>query len=239
LRAIKKLIRNIILLNKINSSLWIYLNYFKSFLKSYYVSKKNFDNVVKFKKFISNKSFSTDWTSTNIPFWCEYLKFSNFNTLNIIEIGSWEGLTTNFINFYFPNAKIVCIDSWEGSDEHKLNKYNQSSTEKLFDKNNSNIDIKKYKMKSSDFFKRRMHILYDLIYIDGSHFYKDVLNDCINSFKILKLNGYLILDDYFWVFYKNINDNPASAINFFLKNYKSKFKIIHLSDQVILKKISH
>jgi len=68
LRAIKKLIRNIILLNKINSSLWIYLNYFKSFLKSYYVSKKNFDNVVKFKKFISNKSFSTDWTSTNIPF---------------------------------------------------------------------------------------------------------------------------------------------------------------------------
>ena len=40
LRAIKKLIRNIILLNKINSSLWIYLNYFKSFLKSYYVSKK-------------------------------------------------------------------------------------------------------------------------------------------------------------------------------------------------------
>jgi hypothetical protein len=94
-------------------------------------------------------------------------------------------------------------------------------------------------MKSSDFFKRRMNILYDLIYIDGSHFYKDVLNDCINSFKILKLNGYLILDDYFWVFYKNINDNPASAINFFLKNYKSKFKIIHLSDQVILKKISH
>ena len=40
LRAIKKLIRNIILLNKTNSSLWIYLNYFKSFLKSYYVSKK-------------------------------------------------------------------------------------------------------------------------------------------------------------------------------------------------------
>lgn len=63
------------------------------------------------------------------------------------------------------------------------------------------------------FFKINMN-KFDFIYVDGSHDYKSVLNDSINSFKCLRKNGLLILDDYFWRFYED-GKNPISAINNF------------------------
>ena len=44
---------------------------------------------------------------------------------------------------------------------------------------------------------------FDFIYIDGSHYYDDVLNDAVNSFNALKENSYILFDDYNWNFHKN------------------------------------
>ena len=83
-------------------------------------------------------------------------------------------------------------------------------------------------MKSDIFFKENID-MFDVIYVDGSHFADDVLKDCRSSWAFLKKNGILILDDFFWKNYKEIENNPAHAINLFLKEINNCYKILRLS----------
>ena len=50
-------------------------------------------------------------------------------------------------------------------------------------------------MKSDDFFKKKLDINFDVIYVDGSHYSIDVFNDLTNSDLLLKKGGILIIDD--------------------------------------------
>ena len=47
----------------------------------------------------------------------------------------------------------------------------------------------------------------------------------------------MIFDDYFWRFYED-GKNPISAINFFLRKIKGRYKVEFLSTQLAIKKIS-
>ena len=61
---------------------------------------------------------------------------------------------------------------------------------------------------SDNFFNSHTNIFYDLVYIDGSHHYKDVLNELPDiADKLLKKDGVLIFDDFLWNFYSNPNEN--------------------------------
>ena len=77
---------------------------------------------------------------------------------------------------------------------------------------------------------------FDVIYIDGSHLYKDVKKDLNNSIKCLNRNGILICDDFLWFGYKNIRDNPLVAILNFFYSYKHKLEILFINYQVIFRK---
>ncbi len=46
--------------------------------------------------------------------------------------------------------------------------------------------------------------------------------DVYNSWKILNNGGYLILDDYLWWYYKDLENNPAFTINNFISENLSK-----------------
>lgn len=95
-----------------------------------------------------------------------------------------------------------------------------------------------HRMTSDEFFSKNKKF-FDVIFIDGSHFFDNVFRDCKNSWPILKKNGILILDDYFWTGYKNLQQNPAFAINKFLKQINHEYKIIKLTKfQLYLKKIN-
>ena len=77
---------------------------------------------------------------------------------------------------------------------------------------------------------------FDIIYIDGSHYYLDVINDFKNSLKILKKGGLLIFDDFLWNYYEKIEENPINGILPILLN-KKNLKIISASNQLIIKKV--
>ncbi len=79
-----------------------------------------------------------------------------------------------------------------------------------------------------------------MIYIDGDHETEQVKKDIYNSWVKLKRGGYLILDDYTWWWYKDLNKNPASAINNFIIKKKNEIEIENLViwKQVIIKKKS-
>jgi predicted O-methyltransferase YrrM len=201
-----------------------------------------------FLKEIPNLNLNSDWYSGNYLYWL--LTFKNFNYYNkeglqILEIGSWEGLTSFFILHKLKNANLTCVDTWGGSDEQNASSIETMDvlvkTESNFDNNLNKFGdrLKKIKLDSFSYFnlyRQKNH--YDLIFVDGSHHCDDVIIDGIKAFEQLKIGGLLIFDDYFWRFYKNDFDNPASAINNLLNSKSNSFKIICVYEQIIIQKLS-
>ena len=96
--------------------------------------------------------------------------------------------------------------------------------------------MKKIKDTSNNFFKKNSEN-FDLIYVDGDHASEQVSLDINNSWKILNKGGYLILDDYLWWYYKELDKNPSSPINNFITNNLSEISFLKIWQQVIIKKI--
>ena len=170
----------------------------KKFNNKYLLICKNYNS----SNFITHNSSTKRWFKHNIIYILLLIKKFNLDLVknNILEIGSYEGNSTIFFLKYLKYSSITCVDSW--SDFHTAGNKNR---ELKFDiiKENFNKNIKPYKNRtnihhclSKDFFiKNRSK--YDLVYIDGSHTFEDVLNDGNNAVKLLNNNGLIIFDDVF------------------------------------------
>lgn len=201
---------------------------------------------VRLENFLSVKCklrLSTDWFSGNIPFWLAMIDEYDLRrtSIKVLEIGSWEGLSSYFILSQMPHALLTCVDTWEGADEHKsliaTNAATLSQIEQTFDSNLSTFTSRliKYKGTSFSFFNSNTHRnYYDLIYIDGSHHCDDVIIDALKCFEMLKMGGIMVFDDYFWRYYPKASDNPAAGINLFLRVKKGGYKIIRLYYQIAI-----
>lgn len=225
----------------------VFLACFKNFKKNKVIKDKYRDKYYKYNELKNSLRLSNDWFSGNVPFWHSIIADFSLHKkhIKILEIGSWEGLSCNFMLTNMENSEITCVDTWQGADEHKDITYsphiNLNQIETIFDQNISKFKerVTKYRGSSYSFFNNHYNpSFYDLIYIDGSHHSDDVMIDAIKCFGMLKIGGLMIFDDYFWQYYSDIKHNPAMAINLFLKLKKNSFKIIRIYYQIIILKIS-
>lgn len=183
--------------------------------------------------------FSNKWFYQNISYINFLLKNKKKNINKILEIGSYEGQSSFFFLKYFINSHITCVDIWQNQNQNYKN-IDFDNVEKNFDKNLEKYQerIIKFRGSSNDFFEKNEVKDFDLIFIDGSHYMDDVYQDAINSFKNLKLNGYILFDDYLFKYKSKTNSHPLFAINKFLIEYKNKIKILAIYRQVLVKKVS-
>jgi len=214
----------------------IYINFYnKSFLRQLY----NENNKKSFVNRPDGLVFTQFWFLKNVYFLKKFFKNKLLDKkLNILEIGVFEGLSSIFFLKQFKKSKLYAVDTFKGSAEHsKLS--NLSHLKKRYISNTFfyRKNIKIFSCKSALFFKKNSSKMFDLIHIDGDHHYKSVLNDARSSFKILKKNGILIFDDYFWRFYRE-GLNPISAINFFLKEIDGKYIVEFVTTQIGIRKIN-
>ncbi len=77
---------------------------------------------------------------------------------------------------------------------------------------------------------------FDLIYVDGSHHGDDVILDVVLCFEHLKVGGVMILDDYLWRYYPRSAEEPARAINSFLRLCEGRHKLLMAYRQVAIVK---
>ena len=232
-----KFFKNLYRLIIIGTPLFVIFNYIKNFLPNYKTKKRS--NILEkniYNNFISYNE-NEKWFCNNLYYLNSYFnKIDNIE--KILEIGSYEGRSAIFFLKTFPLSKIFCIDTWRGSDEHS--DYNFNIIEQNFDKNTyvyqNNKRLKKVKDTSNNFFKKNSEN-FDLIYVDGDHASEQVSLDINNSWKILNKGGYLILDDYLWWYYKELDKNPSSPINNFITNNLSEISFLKIWQQVIIKKI--
>lgn len=198
---------------------------------------------IKFMK--EHLQYSDDWFSNNIHTWCHIFKKNKLksNKLKILEIGSYEGISACFFLKYLQDSKIDCVETFEGSDEHFNKDFNKIYLNFNFNLSRFENRYKLFKMKSNIFFDKLENDhdnreKYDLIYIDGSHKYEDVLSDAIRSFKNLKDGGIIIFDDFLRNYYDDIKKNTIMAVMEFL-NSNNNVKILLVNYQIVIKKIGN
>ena len=165
----------------------------------------------------------------------------------ILEIGSFEGLSTLVLASLMPDSRIHCVDNWEGSAEHFSGVPSLESdfevVERNFHQNTAPISerLTVHKKSSSLFFaEEQPRLEFDFVYVDGSHSADDVLVDSISAFQALKPGGVIIFDDYAWKpkgYYVSKRDHPSRAVNTFLKFQGPKqYQILSTGYQLILLK---
>ena len=188
-----------------------------------------------------------DWFSRKLPIWLRAFKAVDLDTeapLTCLEIGSWQGLSAHFMLTTLPKATLTCVDTWEGADEHldrlRVDQPAMHRIEQSFDRNLAPFAdrLTKFRGTSQAFFSEgNAGPKYDLIYVDGSHHAEDVLLDGTKPFEVLKDGGLLIFDDYFWRYYPDATDIPASAIHTFLRQKQHQLELICVDRQVVVRKL--
>ena len=83
------------------------------------------------------------------------------------------------------------------------------------------------------------NVMFDYIFIDAAHDAKNVLNDAILSWQILKPCGVIIFDDYEWDKIKQEFYRPKIAIDSFISVFKPELKILFKRYQVGVEKLCY
>jgi predicted O-methyltransferase YrrM len=187
--------------------------------------------------------YTVDWFGSHGEIWTtQIFKKLNFMPQNILEIGSYEGKSTDWM-LKNTSAHVTCVDTWEGSDEHSLEQKNG-----LFDRFSENI-IEPYKNRVTIHRGFSGEVLrtfpckqvYDFIYIDGSHYAKDVHEDAVLAWRFLKKDGVIVFDDLFWKAGELLDPydlkNPRLGIEAFVKLYESDIQIVGCWDQLAIQRI--
>jgi FkbM family methyltransferase len=187
------------------------------------------------EQWYEGKKFTTDWSSRAFPTWIEHLSPLRDEPLRILEIGAWEGRGSIFLLNFFPKSQITCVDVF------------MLGNEALFDANVMDAytgRVEKLAARSTvglDKLATSQREPFDLIYVDGSHDRDDVMMDSILAWRLLRVGGVLIWDDYGIVSAMPghfIEDqNPKPAIDAFLSWRKQELEVLHSGYQVIVKKL--
>lgn len=120
-----------------------------------------------------------------------------------IEVGSWRGRSACFLGVEIHNSgkdiKLDCVDTWEGSEEHiGYEILKEDGLYKEFIKNISPISniINPIRMTSLEASKLYEDESIDVVFLDASHEYQDVLNDLIAWYPKVKRGGIFSGHDY-------------------------------------------
>jgi hypothetical protein len=171
-----------------------------------------------------------------------YHKVKKNEKINILEIGTYAGISLINIIKNIPNSYGIGVDRWANYEENSLLNYVvELGVEESFHKNVKLEGLDKrimgIKKNSTDAFLDYMNnnTKFDFIYIDGSHLLLDCYSDLILSWQILEKGGVMAIDDYLYKAEDTL-DSPFEAVNHFLEQNTGKYKMLNKGYRVFLEK---
>lgn len=180
----------------------------------------------------SGKEFTNNTAETRIGNWMHVLAPYREHIHNVLEIGSWEGMSALFWLNYF-DCHLTCIDTFAGSgDEHAG--YDVAGNEGRFDRNLAPFADRVTKLKGHSTNelgrlgedKKRFH----LIYVDGAHHQDQVRTDTLLGWELLRVGGIIIWDDYG---YGGGGSGVVDAVDSFIALTGEAMQIINRNYQII------
>ncbi|MGL5063602.1 MAG: tetratricopeptide repeat protein [Microcoleus sp.] len=176
-----------------------------------------------------NYQFTQDWFTHNIPIWQKYLQeFAGIPEFQVVEIGSFQGMSACWLLdniLTHPTAKITCIDPYF-QEQFKGNIAKTGVADRV-------IALEGY---SQDLLVTLASEFYDISYVDGCHKPISALQDAILSWRLVKVGGLMIFDDYEFTFPDNPEDDTKIGIDMFLEMFGSQLEVIHKGYQLIVRK---
>jgi hypothetical protein len=191
---------------------------------------------------MSEFQFTNDWFNDAArSVWDQFIP--QLNPQRILEIGSYEGACACYLIGKLAvqrSLELHCIDTWGGGVEHQ--DLDMRGVEARF-RVNVELAIKAAPNKielhvhkgHSDFVLATLLAqgkaqYFDFIYVDGSHQAADVLCDAVLAFRLLKIGGILIFDDYLWgeelPYGRDLLRCPKPAIDAFTNLYARKLRVL-------------
>ena len=182
---------------------------------------------------VNKQYYTEDWFSKRKEKWSKILDKYKNKKATFLEIGVFEGrcsvwLLKNILKH--KDSKLYCIDHFLQKNKRNEDTYNifLNNTEQY--KNKINL----YKGYSFDMLKK-INNKFDFIYVDAGRHSKNVIEDTILSWNLLKTDGIMIIDDYTNNKEHDVNC-PRKAIDSFMDIYAHELKVIETRWQVIIKK---
>lgn len=183
--------------------------------------------------------FTNDWFAINTPVWRNMV--TDMKPRRFLEVGTFEGQSAVFMAEHCAprgDFEMVCIDTWEGGIEH--NRQTMGEVEARFDRNMARTQAKhafKLRKMKADSALALAQLLtegaannFDVSYIDASHQAPDVLADAVLAFKLTRIGGVIIFDDYLWgMAGPSGNDalnQPKAGIDAFVNTYFHKLNVV-------------
>jgi predicted O-methyltransferase YrrM len=173
------------------------------------------------------KEFRRDYVAGRTMVWSTLFSDMRDTTTRVLEIGSKEGRSALFWLAFFAGAHLTCVDLFPEEDGGR------------FDRNLAAYGPRLRKIVATSIKAlgslREENAVFDFIYVDGSHQRDDVMIDCLGAWRLLRVGGVMLMDDYTWK-----PDNPdaervAPAVDTFLA-WHDDAEVILRSHQVAVRK---
>jgi predicted O-methyltransferase YrrM len=187
-------------------------------------------------------TFTQDWVTSRFVHWRPVLETLEGRAAQILEIGSYEGLSTCYLLWRLPRVSITCIDTFSGIPEEAGGP--SRPLESTFDANVALVDALRVTKLVGDSKRRLLDLAaddrrFDLVYVDGSHLGLDVLVDAALAWQLLVPNGVAVFDDYRWDY---LGDDPLlrprEAIDAFCTVVAGKHEVVFANDQLALRRVA-
>jgi predicted O-methyltransferase YrrM len=191
---------------------------------------------------VARGDFTHDWFTAHIESLETILRLREGRAARLLEIGSFEGLSTCYFLWRLADARVTCVDTFEGSAG--LPSGDRVGLEAAFDRNVELVDASRVRKLVGD--SRRVLLdladepgRFDLVYVDGSHRGLDVLVDAALSWPLVEVGGVVVFDDYRWAMLgEDPLLRPGPAIDAFVGLVSSHGEVVFRDRQVALRKVS-
>jgi len=193
---------------------------------------------------VARGSFRDDEFTITIPTLERFLPTLDGRETNLLEIGSFEGMSAAYLLWRLPQARLTCIDTFAGGASFEARGADVSGLEAAFDRNVALVDAARVRKLVGDSAHLLPRLLdeserFDLVYVDGSDFALDVLVDGCLAWAMLRPGGYLIFDNYLWR--SPLGEDPlfapAAAIDAFLGLVAGHVEVLDKEKQAIVRRL--
>jgi predicted O-methyltransferase YrrM len=173
------------------------------------------------------RRFSCNWQFPHAETWKVVMAdLVNRADVRVLELGSWEGRSACWLLDHVlthPTAHIVCADVFDGCED-------------VFDANTRGYGSKVVKLKGRipDTLRGLPFASFDVVYADASSIATRELEDAVIGWRLVKVGGLLICDDYGgppgW------EPEVRRALDHFLAVYGPRAELVHQGFQLILRR---
>jgi predicted O-methyltransferase YrrM len=184
--------------------------------------------------------FDADLFSTNIPLLSAVLVPLAGTPLRMLEIGCHQGRSAVWMLenvLTHPESRMTCVDPFidiadgTSSSPGTRELFTRNVIGNFPDKVELHVGYSSRVLKSPPLMAQQ----FDIIYVDGDHHAVNVLEDAVLAFRLLRVNGIMIFDDYLGGGIDMFGDcNALTAINAFMNFYGAYLRVVAVGYQLVV-----